>query len=257
MAVAGARPAAAMAAASVAVTTRVVASLAVVGTEAVAMHECDHGGNEEEDGVHDSQGPARLEHGAGLIGVPVVVGPADGHISNFVVPVVPTTDIGAVSVGDAAQIPHAGDKGADEAEIYQADEHGIGRRPVVAKQGEDGPCDSKDGHDEEDEDGVGGERIVVHEAVNEPGEHAHDGNLRCLSASRKRCAAAHAPGEFMRQCGATYQSYDLKDPEADEEECEEHDGGVDRFLLVVVNAVDLRRLRELLRQSALALRGAR
>lgn len=48
---------------------------------------------------------------------------------------------------------------------------------MVEEEGEDGPGEGEDGDDEEDEDGVGCEDVVVVELVDEPAEHADDGNL--------------------------------------------------------------------------------
>lgn len=49
---------------------------------------------------------------------------------------------------------------------------------MVAEEGEEGPgkCEHRD--DEEDQDGVGSESVLVDETINEPGEHAHTGDLR-------------------------------------------------------------------------------
>lgn len=69
---------------------------------------------------------------------------------------------------------------------------------MVAEEGEEGPgkCEHRD--DEEDQDGVGSESVLLDETIDEPGEHAHAGD----------------------------QSDDLKDPKEDEQQREEHFGGV-------------------------------
>lgn len=191
---AGARAAASVAVAARVVRARAGGVLAVVGTEVIAVGKGDERGEEEQDGVHDGKRPASLEHGAGLVGGPVVVRAGDGNITKAVGPVAVARDVGAVGVADAAQIPDGGDEGADEAEVDEADEHGIGRGAVVGEEGEHGPGEGKDRDDEEHENGIGREGVCLDEAIDEPGEHAHGGD----------------------------QSQDLKDPIADEEECEPH-----------------------------------
>lgn len=67
---------------------------------------------------------------------------------------------------------------------------------MVREEGENGPGEGEDGDDEEDEDGGRSKSVDFCEAVDEPGEHAHDGD----------------------------QSDDLPDPRQDEDECENHAG---------------------------------
>lgn len=80
-----------------------------------AVDPGEHGGEEEEDGVHDAEGEGGLEHGAGFVGVDAearaVVGAEDAEVE-----VVGRAgrDGDAVCVGDEAEVVDAGDEGADE-----------------------------------------------------------------------------------------------------------------------------------------------
>ncbi len=177
MAVAGARAAAAVAVVSVAVSAGVIAALAVVGAHVIAIGKFDDGSEEEQDDVDDGKRPASLQHSARLIGRPIEVGTADANIPNVDGPVVLAGDAGAVEEADAAQVPDAGDKSTDEAEVDETDEKGVGGGAMVGEEGEDAPGEGEDGDDEEDEDGVWGELVFVCEAIDEPGEHAHGRNL--------------------------------------------------------------------------------
>lgn len=49
---------------------------------------------------------------------------------------------------------------------------------MVREEGKNGPCEGEDGDDEEDENGSRSESVDFCEAVDEPGEHAHNGDLR-------------------------------------------------------------------------------
>lgn len=188
-------------AASVAMTAGVVRAggvLAVVGTQAIAVGKSDDGRDEEEDDVDDAQRPASLEHGARLVGGPVIVGAGDGDVAETIGPVGAAADRSAVDVADAAQVVDTGDEGAEDEDVDDTDEEGVGRGAVVGEESKDGPGEGDDGDDEEDEDGGWGEGVCVVEAIYEPGEHAHDRD----------------------------QSDDLKDPIKDEDDCKEHGGGV-------------------------------
>jgi hypothetical protein len=140
----------------------------------VAVHQRQHGREEEEDGVHDAKGKARLQHAARLVDVDVERvergvaedAEADGRRR-------PGRDVDAVKVLDEAQIVHAGYEGADEAEIDEADELRVRLAAMVREEREQRPSESEDRHDEEDEDVVGRQHVVVVIALDEVGEHAH------------------------------------------------------------------------------------
>lgn len=77
----------------------------------------------------------------------------------------------------------------------------IGAAPVVGEEGEDGPGQGQDGHDEQDQNVVGRELVRVDVAVDKVGEHAHDGDLYLLHAPPRQSGCpcdggvrAHAPG---------------------------------------------------------------
>lgn len=138
-----------------------------------------HRGNKKENHVHDAQGKTRLEHRARLVhpkppprrGHGAEIGKAD------LVREVGPRDGSAVGLGDEAQVVYSGDEGADKGQIDQADEFSVGRGAVVGEEREEGPGQRQDGDDEEEED-VGGRELVGFEVlVDEPGEHAHYGDL--------------------------------------------------------------------------------
>lgn len=165
-------------AASVAVS--VIVSLSVVGLAvgtagAVAVEPSQDGGEEEEDAVHDAKGEAGLEHGASLVdrGVDAVVGVGGTKGTKVEVEAAAGGDVDTVGLGDVAQVPDGGDECADEAEIDDGDEQGVGGRAVVAEEGEDGPGEREHRDDEENKYVVGRQGVDFDIAVDEPGEHAH------------------------------------------------------------------------------------
>ena len=135
-------------------------------------------GDEEEDAVHDAEGEAGLEHGArlGRADVQAVDGRAaqraegdgvrraGGHVR-------------AVGVRDEAQLVHAGDQGADEAQVHEGHEERVGARAVVREERRDGPGGREHGHDEQDQDVVRGEGVGDSVDVDEVGQHAEGGDL--------------------------------------------------------------------------------
>jgi hypothetical protein len=144
---------------------------------AAADHGREQAGDEEEDAVHDAEDPAGLEHGAGLVDVDAkrihVRGAEDAEAQRVGLLV----DVGARVAGDAAQVPDAGDEGADEAEVDEGDEVRVVARAVVGEEGEDGPHGRQDGDDEEDEDRGGREQVLRVVDVDEVGEHAERWDL--------------------------------------------------------------------------------
>jgi hypothetical protein len=185
----GARVGASGAAApSVAVTVIVrlaVVRLTVFGAHAIAVEPGQDAGEEEEYAIHDAEGEASLEHGARLVDVDVPrveAGRAQGPQRQ--VERVTRTDRGAVQACESAHVPNGGDEGADEAEIDDGHSQRVGGRTMVAEDGVDGPCQGDDGDDKHDEDEVGRQRVDRNKAVDEPGQHAHGGNLDETSRSR-------------------------------------------------------------------------
>ncbi len=84
-------------------------------------------------------------------------------------------------MGNEAQLVDAGDEGADEAEVNEGDEEGVGARAVVGEQRGDGPGGAEDRDDEQDQDVVRGESVGFRVDVDEPGEHAEGGDLWVVS----------------------------------------------------------------------------
>ena len=125
--------------------------------------------DEEEDAIHDSKRKTSLQHRTGLIHI-------DGESRNTARDIAEIdgvgragTDAGARVFADEAQFIDRGDEGADETEIDEGDEEGVGFRAVVGEERCDCPGGAKDGDDEEDEDVGWCEGIVRGVDVHEVG----------------------------------------------------------------------------------------
>jgi hypothetical protein len=137
----------------------------------------EQAGEEEEYAVHDAEGPARLEHGARLVGgdaIGVEVGLGEDAQGERVAL---GRGAGAIVAADVAQGADAADEGADDAQVDEGDEVGVVARAVVGEEGEDAPDGGEDGDDEEDEDGGGREAVLLVVDVHEVGEHAEGWDL--------------------------------------------------------------------------------
>lgn len=144
----------------------------------VAMEERHHACNEEEYAVHDPKREARLQHRALLVGSKVQRVRSDtAQYAKVDLVGVARCHGRAVLVRYAAQLVYTCDQGADEAEIDEGDEAGVGFRAVVGEEGADCPGAGKDGDDEEDEDVGWCEGIVTGVDVDEVGQHAESGDL--------------------------------------------------------------------------------
>jgi len=126
-------------------------------------YEC----NEERQDIYDRQCESGFEHRARLVRADVDVHPSIRR---------PSIAGRAVLSRDAAKVVHARDQGADDGEVEESDEEGVVAGAEVVDGGEDGPGEGYDGDDEEDEDVGGGEEVGVDVLVDEPGQHAHDGD---------------------------------------------------------------------------------
>lgn len=95
---------------------RVVRLAVVLGVlaDALAVEPGEHGGEEEEDAVHDAKGEAGLEHGARLVGVDVDAVAVEGPEYPEADVVARPADAGAVRAGDEAEVVDRCDEGADE-----------------------------------------------------------------------------------------------------------------------------------------------
>jgi hypothetical protein len=167
--------------------------------EPTAVEEGAARRDEERNDVDNGQCKTRLEHSTALIRPPVDIDarPARSDIAQLDSPVGRRGgDGGAVGGGDAAEVVDGGDEGAEEGEVDEGDEVGVAGGAGVGEEGEHGPGEGEGGDDEEDEDRGWCEGVCFCEALDEPGEHTHDGD----------------------------QGDDLPNAVGDEEECEEHDG---------------------------------
>lgn len=93
----------------------VVVVVVVAGAQAAAVPEGEDGSDEEPDAVDDGEGPARLEHGAGLGGRPADAGAGEAEVAQVGGPAVADGDARAVGITNVSQIArrmlakHAGD----------------------------------------------------------------------------------------------------------------------------------------------------
>lgn len=96
---------------------RVVRLAVVAGVlgDAVAVEPGEHGGEEEEDAVHDAKRKTGLEHGARLVGVDRDAVAVEGPEYPEADVVARPADVGAVGAGDEAEVVDCCDEGADEA----------------------------------------------------------------------------------------------------------------------------------------------
>jgi len=134
---------------------------------------------EKQDGVHNPQSPRCLQHGAVLV---EMERPRRSAASAIVAKRTQVDvdgsagEVGAIGVTDASQLPVSCNEGADEAEVDECDKESRAAGRPEADEGHDGPCAGEDGDDKEDEDEGWGELVILIEAVDEPCQHANDGN---------------------------------------------------------------------------------
>lgn len=144
--------------------------LAIARAHPIAMQAGEHGCEEEQDGVDDAEGEARLEHGARLLELDVdavegsAAEDAEAHVDAG-----SADHARAVRVGYEAKGVYGADEGAHEEEVDEGHESSICRRAVVREEGKDSPSSGEDRDDEEDEDGVWCQRVGVVVAVDKVG----------------------------------------------------------------------------------------
>lgn len=144
--------------------------LPIARAHAIAMHAGEHRREEEQDGVDDAKGEARLEHGARLVDLDVdAVEGGAAEDAEAQVDGGPADHARAVGVGYEAEGVHGADEGADEEEVDDGHEDGVCGGAVVREEGEDGPGAGEDRDDEEDEDGVWCQRVGIVVPVYEVG----------------------------------------------------------------------------------------
>lgn len=117
-----------------------------------------HTRKEKENTIHNPKRPTRLQHRARLINRHIKATDRRGMASNTDAEegIIGRGHAAAAVLVDIAELVDARDKGADEAQVDEGDEPGVGFRAVVGEEGGDGPDGGEDRDDEEDEDVVGG-----------------------------------------------------------------------------------------------------
>jgi hypothetical protein len=125
------------------------------------------GRKEEEHHLHNAHRKRRLEHGARLVEIQAcarVHNRAKRAQRDRRAGRIPA---GAVGAGNEAQLVHAGDQRAEEAEIQERDEEGGAARAAEADQRVEAP-EGRDGADDEEDQDVGGRQLAGRqEAVDE------------------------------------------------------------------------------------------
>lgn len=145
----------AMGAATTAVAMAMVVGLADVGLavaagHAIAVHPGQDAGEEEHSGVHDAEGEAGLEHGAGLVDGGVDAGVEGGAPEGAERDGdrVAHRHRGAVRVRHDAHAVGGPDEGSHEQQVHEPHAPRVRRRPVVAEERPDRPGESQRRHDE-------------------------------------------------------------------------------------------------------------
>lgn len=157
-----------------------LATTTAAAADAVAVQPGEHGGEEEEDGVHDAEGEARLEQRARLVGVDAQAVAVDAKEAKVDVVRGAVANVGAIGAGDEAEVVDAGDEGTYEAcevgggglaafhlffffrhcdnraegrgegrhrahtQIDKCDKSRVGAAPVVGEECKDGPGEGQD-----------------------------------------------------------------------------------------------------------------
>jgi len=128
-----------------------------------------HEGEKEEYDIHNPKHPTRLEHRAVLVEItcqPSAV-PIEPKRAQFVEDGW-GGEVVAASMTDATKFVDSCDKCANKAEIDEGNENGWAASGAQTDKSGDSPSAGKGGGDEEDEDKVGGEFIVLLEAIDKP-----------------------------------------------------------------------------------------
>lgn len=145
----------------------------------IPMHQRQHSRKEKEHAVHNPKRPARLQHATRLINVQIQrIQRRAAQNPKADISLAPPREIDAVVVLDETEVVDACDKGADETEVDDTDEAGVGGGAMVGEEGEEGPGEGEDRDDEEDQDVGGREEVGVVVDGNEVGEHADCGDQR-------------------------------------------------------------------------------
>ena len=120
----------------------------------VSAHEQQHEArNGKEDAVHDAERKAGLQHCTRLVDVrrewaaSIKAVGAQAHVEGAIV-----TEVGAVGLGNTAQLVNARNERTNEAEVNEGDEDGGFASRLSPEEGHDRPDTGQDGDDEKDED---------------------------------------------------------------------------------------------------------
>lgn len=170
----------------------------------------------EEYTIHDPKRKARLQHRTRPINAP-----REGTISiesirpDREVEITVCGEVHAVCVGDGAELVHARDEGADEAEVDEGAEDGGFVARSSANERHYRPCQCEDGYYEEGEDVGRGELVFSVPAVDEPG-------LNGMWLVYGFGGAVSVWTETHQHAHGGYKSENLEDaPEIEEDGCEE------------------------------------
>ncbi|TAQ88456.1 hypothetical protein B7494_g3229 [Chlorociboria aeruginascens] len=127
----------------------------------------------KEHAIHNAKGKTRLLHSAfflhrdaDAVDTHAACGAADAEDLR------PRGYGRAVLRCDSSELVDACDQCADEAEVNEGYEEGVGARAVVGEQCCNCPYAGEDADDEEDEDVVGGEQVLRGVDVHEVGKHS-------------------------------------------------------------------------------------
>lgn len=138
-----------------------------------------HESSEEEDDVHDGEGETSLEHSACLVDVKrpvttaltaVVAKGTQAEVDGS------SLELGAVLIRDGTQLVDRRNQRPHEGKIYQCNEQGRMTSPQIGHKRCKSPRCRQDRCDEEQQDVCWRKLIVDDKAVDEPRQHAHDGD---------------------------------------------------------------------------------
>lgn len=139
------------------------------------MHPSHDRRNKKENHIHDPHRKTSLEHRARFINR---ILPA--RCSNFpkigkmdFVRAIGSCEGGTIGFGNKPEVIYSSNQCADERQVDEADEPGVGAGPVVGEERKYRPGEGEDGDDEEQKNVGGGELVGFEVLVDEPGEHAH------------------------------------------------------------------------------------
>lgn len=164
---------------TVSVTTAVRRFALVLFAMMAMNEEGEDAGKEEKDAVHDPEGEAGLEHGAGLVDVDgIFAAPAStpGSKDSKVDVETAGLEVGASRPGHAAKDGDAGDESRQEAEIDERDENGRVLSSCISKDRGDGPHHGQDRGDEDDQDKVRRQNIGRRVTPYKVRKHANGGD---------------------------------------------------------------------------------